>query len=77
MSVFVYVSCSNKMNRDTAFPTRLHARPVETHISLRTHAVCSEYSQGTVDSQGSKASSGGRRRVWSDCADAQADLSLR
>ena len=31
----------------------------------------------SVSSQGPKASSGGQRRLWSDCADAQADLSLR
>ena len=34
--------------------------------SLRRHSV---------GSQGSKASSGGQRRLWSDCADMQADLS--
>ena len=30
-----------------------------------------------LDSQGCKVSSCGQRRLWSDCADAQADLSLR
>ena len=30
-----------------------------------------------LDSQWSKVSSCGQRRLWSDCADAQADLSLR
>ena len=29
------------------------------------------------DSQGCKVSSSGQRRLWSDCADSQADLSLR
>ena len=29
----------------------------------------------SLGSQGSKASSGGQRRLWSDCADVQADLS--
>ena len=28
-----------EMNRNTAFPTRLHVRSAETHISLRVRAV--------------------------------------
>ena len=49
------------------FPTRLY----------RHHWMIRDLAGGSVSSQGSQASSGGQRRLWSDCADAQSDLSLR
>ena len=58
------------MSRDTAFPARLNVRPAMTQISLRIRAVWSEYSQGTVDSQGSRKDS-------EASADKRAILSLR
>ena len=67
----------NDLSRDTAFPTRLHARPAKTQISLRIHVVWSASSQGTFGSQKSGASYGVQRGLWSACADAQADQSLR
>ena len=36
-----------------------------------------DFAVRTVGSKGPKLSSFGQRRLWSDCADAQADLSLR
>ena len=66
------------MSRDTAFPTRLHVLTVKTHD--QPALLCSVFRVfpgHCLGSQGSKASSGGQRRLWSACADAQADLSLR
>ena len=51
-------------------------RPAKIQISLRIRAVSSESSLG-VFLYSSKVSSCRQRRLWSDCADARADLSLR
>ena len=53
-----------------------HVRPVKTQISLRIRAVWSVFTGRSVCSQGFRFSSSGQRG-WSDCANAQADLSLR
>ena len=58
------------------FQQDLYVRPAKTHASLYISAVWSESLQDTERSQASKASSSGQRRLWSDCVDAQADLSI-
>ena len=57
--------CSH-LSRDTAFPTIAHVRLLKTQISLHIREVRSESSQDTLGSQGSKSSSGGRRRLCAD-----------
>ena len=55
-----------------------YVRPAKIQVSLHIHTVWSEPSLGAfLDSQGCIVSSSGQRRLWSDCADAQAYLSLR
>ena len=66
------------LNRIVRQRTFAHVRPVKILIRLCESAVWSESSLGAFsDSQGFKVSSCGQRRLWSDCADVQADLSLR
>ena len=62
----------NRQIRKRSFP---HVRPAKIQISLRILAVWSDSSLG--GRQGCKVSKCGQRRLRSDCADAQADLSLR
>ena len=69
--MFVY-----HMSWDSIFPTILHVRLAKTQISLRISAVWSVFTWHSLESQGSKISSGSQRRLRSACADAQADLSL-
>ena len=52
-------------------------RPAKTQFSLCIWTVWSVFVWCSLDSQGFKASSCGQWRLWPDCADAQADLSLR
>ena len=47
------------------------------NVFMCIRAVYSAFAGHSLWSQGSNASSGGQWRFWSDCADAQADLSLR
>ena len=81
----VHISCALKRQKPTE-PQRQKTylltcaasedsdQPAHSHIC----AVWSESSlDAFLDSQRYKVSSCGQRRLWSDCADAQADLSLR
>ena len=61
----------DKTNKMTCAPSEDSDQPGHPPSLIRVFSVCS------MDSQGSKASSSGQRRLWSDWADAQADLSLR
>ena len=54
-----------------------HVRPANIQISLRIRTVIRIFIGHILDSQGRKVSSCGQRRLWSACADAQADQSLR
>ena len=67
------------MSRLMAKPTTLHVRPKNTQISLGIRPVWSESSLSTRRKLGSLASSyplNAHRRLWSDWADSQTDLSL-
>ena len=67
------------MSRLMTKPTELHVRPANTQISLGMRPVWSESSLSTWRKLGSLACSyplNAQRRLWSDWADAQADLSL-
>ena len=65
-----YLSCS------TTNLSKWAMRRAKTRISLGIHPVWSVFTVHSKDSQGHKASSWGQRRLWSDWADSQADLSL-
>ena len=66
------------MVRGKAVSTRFNVRPAKTQINLHIRAVWSESSLSVWIYLGSLASPQNiMRRLWSDCADAQADLSLR
>ena len=52
-------------------------RPAKTKISLDIRPVWSVFALRSMGSKGPKLSSCGQRRLWSDWADAQADLCLR
>ena len=65
------------MSGGTAFISKLHVRPTKTQMSLRILAVLPESLQSTQWVAKDKESSGEQWRLWSDCADAQSDLSLR
>ena len=65
------------MSSSTTKPTKWHVLPAKTQISLDIRPVWSEFVVRFIGSEEPNASSGGQRRLWSDWADAQADLSLR
>ena len=52
----------------------MHVRPVNIQLRLRT--LLRIVAGRILDSSGYKVSSCGQRRLWSDCAEAQAELSL-
>ena len=56
---------------------KMTVRPAKTQISLGICPVWPIFAVHAMGSQGPKLSSCGQRRLWSDWADAQADLSLR
>ena len=56
---------------------KMSVHPAKTQISLGICPVWSELAVRSMDSWGPKVSSCGQRRLWSDCTDALADLSLR
>ena len=58
-------------------PTKWPLRPAMTQISLGIRLVCSVFAVRSVGSWGPNVSSSRKRRLWSDWADAQADLSHR
>ena len=62
------------MSRIVTKPTQWHVRPAKTQISLGIRPVWSESSLSAWRKLGSLNA---QRRLWSDWADAQADLSLR
>ena len=53
-----------------------HLRPAKIQISLRIRAVWSESSLSTFRIARMQSFSCGKRRLWSDCADTHANLSL-
>ena len=61
----------NKTNKMVCGPSEDSDQPGHLPSLIRAFAVCS------MGSKGLSASSGGQQRLWSDWADAQADLSLR
>ena len=72
------------MRRGETFPPRVQCASIEdpaqtAHSRSLIRVFVGRWGEGGGNgrSQGSKASSGGQRRFRSDCADAQADLSLR
>ena len=67
----------NKSRRVTK-PTKWHVRPAKTQISLGIRSVWPESSLSTWRKRGSLATHWAHSEaLWSDWADAQADLSLR
>ena len=65
------------MSRDMTKPTKWHVRPAKTRISLGIGPVWSESSLSAWRKLGSLATNQAHSELWSDWADAQADLSLR
>ena len=64
------------MRRGTAIPERLQVRPRDDSDQLaHPRSLIRIFTGHSVGSQGSKAFSGGRRKLRSAYADAQADLS--
>ena len=57
--------------------TNKSVRPAKTQISLGIRPVRSVFAVRLMGSWGPTVSSCGQRRLWSDWADAQADLSVR
>ena len=57
-------------------PTKWHVHPAKTQISLGIRPIWSESSLSAWRKLGSLATHWAQRRLWSDWADAQADLSL-
>ena len=53
---------------------KMSVRPAKTQISLGIRPVWSVFAVRSVGSYGPRVSSCGQRRLWSDWADAQADL---
>ena len=49
----------------------------DTDQPAHTRSLIRIFTGHSLDNQGCKVSSRGQRRLWSDCANAQADLSLR
>ena len=68
-----YLELSHLMTKST----KCSVRPANTPISLCIRPVWSVFAVRSMGSWGHNVSSCGKRRLWSDCADAQADLSLR
>ena len=75
--ICMFKSSVKHFSRRTTFLTRLHVRPAKTKTSLRVRAVWSVFAVRlkTVLILGHRQSA--LRRLWSDCADMQADLNLR
>ena len=65
------------MSRRTTKPTKWHVRPAKTQISLGIRPIWSESSLSAWRNLGPLASHWAHSEDWSDCADAQTDLSLR
>ena len=68
---FVYESGHNIFYKIACAPIDDSGKPAHPCSLIRVFA------RQSLGSQGSQPSSGGQRRLLSDCADAQADLSLR
>ena len=64
-------SVTHKIRPEPGHSSKIECAPGKDSVPIRVFAGSS------VDSQGFKASSGGQRRFWSDCASAQSDLNLR
>ena len=62
------------MNRKVRKRIFEHMYPAKIQIGLRIRAV---FTGRSLESKGYKISSCGPWMLWSDCADAQADVSLR
>ena len=71
--------CPKGPENDTNQPTKWHVRPAKTQISLGIRSAWSESSLSAWRKLGSLATNwlSVQRRLWSDWADAQADLSFR
>ena len=69
--------CKEQLSHLVTRPTKWHVRPAKTQISLGICPVWSVFTVRLMGSYGPKLSSCRQRRLWSDWAEAQADLSLR
>ena len=65
------------MSRNVRQRTLWKVRPEKILISSYIRHVIRIFARCILDNQGCKVSSCGQRRLWSDCAHAQSDLSLR
>ena len=65
------------MSRIVTKPTKWHVRPAKTQISLGIRPVWSEFTVRLKKAIILSYPLSAQRRLWSDRADAQADLSLR
>ena len=65
-----------KLSRNTTKPTKWPVRPAKTQVSLGICPVWSVFAVRSVGSLGPKVPSSRHWRLWSDLADAQADLSM-
>ena len=55
---------------------RLRLRPSKTLISWHLHRLIKLFEGCFMGSRGSNVSTGGKLRLWSDCSDAQNDMTL-
>ena len=76
MEIAQFILLQHKINRDSicfkivCVPSEYSDQPANPHSPIR---IVSSYFEGN---EWSKASSYGQQSLWSDCADAQADLTL-
>ena len=68
---------SYNLSLHTSKPTIRLVWPAKTQISLYIQTVCQGSCYSSLNSLEVKEGTGDQRRLWSDCADAQSDLSLR
>ena len=71
------MALSSKISCLMTKPTKWHVRPAKTQISLGIRPVWSESSLSAWRNHGPLATHWAHSEDWSDCTDAQADLSLR
>ena len=72
-----FCSCHLHVSRIVTKPTKWHVRPTKTPISLSIPPVWSVFTVRLKKARLLSYSLSAQRRLWSDWADAQADLSLR
>ena len=78
MYIFVYTRGVFKIKPGHSISHKIVCAPNEdSNQHAHPHSLIKVFAGHSLDSPGSKVSVGGQRRLRSDCANAQADLSLR